>query len=115
MVVTRSRVLSPTASITCRSGVPMGTSPTPCRCVQPVMVQTIVPGDCSVPSVRNQAAPRLRMRGTLAIVSTLFTSVGAAPVAPVGPAMSTWADSPLPSWAARTSALVSKTSSTPRR
>ena len=105
----------PMASITSRSGVPMGTSPTPWRRVQPVMVHTIVPGDWSVPSVRNQEAPLSRMRGTLAMVSRLFTSVGAAPVAPVGPAISTWAASPLPSAAERASAVVAKTSSTPRR
>ena len=79
----------PIRSITSRSGVPIRTSPTPARRVLPVTVQTIVPGDSAVPSVRNQSAPRLTMRGTLAIVSTLSTRAGGAPVSPPGTAMST--------------------------
>ena len=90
----------------------MRTSPTPARRVLPVIVQTIVPGDSAVPSVRNQSAPRLMMRGTLAIVSTLSTSVGGAPVSLSGPAISTCAESPLPD---PTSSACSTTSVTPRR
>ncbi len=66
----------PTSSITSRSGVPRGTSPTPWRRVFPVTVHTIVPGDSSVPMVRNQAGPRATMRATLASVSVLLTSAG---------------------------------------
>ena len=90
----------------------MSTSPTPARRVLPVTVHTMVPGDSSVPSVRNHAAPRATMRGTLASVSTLSTSVGGATASPPGPAISTWAESPLPE---RASSGVSTTSVTPRR
>ena len=55
-----ARTVAPTAgpppiqSMTSRSGVPMATSPTPARWVDPVTVQTIVPGDAGVPTSRNQ-------------------------------------------------------------
>ncbi len=78
----------------------------------PVTVQTIVPGDFSVPTVRNQSAPRAMMRGTLARVSTLSTSVGGAAWSPPSPAISTWADRPLPDVVSLAS---STTSVTPRR
>ena len=89
----------------------MITSPTPWRTVEPVIVHTIVPGDSSVPSVRNQSAPRARMRATLARVSTLSTSAGGASDSPSGAAISTWADSPL---SLSTSASVVTSSRTPR-
>ena len=63
-----------------------------------------------MPSVRNQAAPRAMIFGTLAIVSTLSTSTDGASVS--SPAISTWAASPL---SAVASASVSTTSTTPRR
>jgi hypothetical protein len=43
-----------------------------------VTVTTIVPGDWSVPSVRNQSFPRAMIFGTLASVSTLLANVGGA-------------------------------------
>ena len=101
----------PIVSMTSRSGVPICTSATPCRRVAPVTVQTIVPGDSSVPSVRNQSAPRAMIRGTLAMVSTLLASVGGASLPP-SVAISTAADRPLPDVASDT---VSTTSVTPRR
>ena len=62
--------------MTSRSGVPICTSPTPWRWVRPVIVHTIVPGDSSVPMVRNQSGPRPTMRATLASVSVLLTRAG---------------------------------------
>ena len=44
----------------------MANSPTPARCVEPLTVQTIVPGDSSVPTSRHQSAP-------LATISAAFT------------------------------------------
>ncbi len=55
----------------------MANSPMPCRRVLPVTVHTIVPGEMSVPTLRNHAAPRRTMPGTLDSVSTLSTSAGA--------------------------------------
>ena len=84
-------------SITSRSGVPIMNSADArlaARC--PVTVHTIVPGDSSVPSVRNHEPPRAMMPGTLARVSTLSTRAGGASVVVVGPAISTWLDWPLP-------------------
>ena len=98
--------------MTSRSGVPISTSPTPWRLVDPITVHTIVPGDSSVPSVRNQPAPRAMIRGTLARVSTLSTSVGGASVSVPGPAISTWAGRLLRE---STSLARSTTSRTPRR
>ena len=69
----------PTASMTRRSGVPSSTSPTSGATTSPTTVATIVPGDSAVPIERNQSAPRARMCGTLASVSTLLTSVGFGP------------------------------------
>src|ERR671910_308144 len=46
-----------------------------CR-TSPHKVNTIVPGDSSVPNERNHSAPRRRMCGTFASVSTLLTTVG---------------------------------------
>ena len=77
----------PIVSMTSARGVPISNSATPARRPPPVTVQTIVPGDCSVPTWRNQAAPLARMPGTLARVSALFTSVGAAGVRPPGVAI----------------------------
>src|SRR5918995_670218 len=71
----------PIMSMTSRSGVPIGSSATPWRGVWPVTVHTIVPGDSSVPIERNHSAPRARMPGTFASVSTLFARVGGASVA----------------------------------
>ncbi len=90
----------------------MTTSPTPSRCTEPVIVHTMVPGDCCVPSVRNHDAPRPTILGMLATVSTLSTRVGGTSVSPPSSAISTWADRPLLD---RASASVSTTSRSPRR
>ncbi len=90
----------------------MITSPTPSRSTSPMIVQTMVPGDFSVPSVRNHAAPREMMRGTLASVSMLSTSVGGASASPPGSAISTCEDRLLRE---RTSPYVSTSSRSPRR
>jgi hypothetical protein len=102
----------PMSWMTSRNGVPIITSPTPWWRTRPVTVHTMVPGDFSVPWVRNQAAPRAMMAGTLARVSTLSTSVGGAGESPSGPAISTGADSPLSETA---SDCVWTRSRTPRR
>ena len=60
------------------SGVPISTSTTVGRTTSPTTVQTIGPGDSSVPIDRYHSGPRARMWGTLASVSTLLTSVGLA-------------------------------------
>lgn len=59
-----------------RKGVPISTSTSPGKRTCPRIVYTLVPGQVGVPKERNQAAPRRRMSGTLARVSTLFTTVG---------------------------------------
>src|ERR1700741_5099471 len=97
----------PTTSMRSRSDVLMGTSATPGCCTAPVTVQTIVPGDFSVPTDRNQAAPRAMIAGTLAIVSTLFTSTGGATLVSVSPAIRTSAASPLPLSASASDATTS--------
>src|SRR5215207_449728 len=71
------RAPPPIWSMTSRSGVPIATSATPWRGVCPVTVHTIVPGEPSVPTDRNQSAPRARMPGTFASVSTLFAQPAA--------------------------------------
>ena len=74
-IVSASGPPPPSSSITSRSGVPMANSPTPARSVSPVTVQTIVPGESSVPTDRNHSrAVRAGCRGTFARVSTLSTS-----------------------------------------
>src|SRR4051794_30419222 len=98
--------------MTSRSGVPSSTSATPARATPPVTVATTVPGDSSVPSVRNQSFPRAMILGTLANVSTLSTRVGGTGSPGPAPAISTWAGRPL---SLPRSALDSTTSSTPRR
>ena len=50
-------------------------------------VHTIVPGDFSVPTDRNQSGPSTTMPGMLAMVSALLTRVGAAAVSSVSDAM----------------------------
>ena len=92
-----------------RTGVPIGISATPARLVEPLIVQTIVPGDSSVPSERNQSGPLAMIPGTFAIVSTLLTRAGGASVSP---AIRTGAASPLSLTA---SASPATTSMTPRR
>jgi hypothetical protein len=67
-------------SMTCHSGVPMATSPTRWRLTSLVKVHTTVPGDSGVPVERNHSAPWATMSGTLAIVSTLLTNAGPAPI-----------------------------------
>ena len=99
----------PTSAMASRRLVPIRTSPTPARRVAPVTVQTSVPGERSVPSVRNQAAPLAMIFGTFASVSTLSTRTGGASVSP---AISTCAARPLSETA---SASVSTTSTTPLR
>ena len=58
------------------SGVPISTSTTVGVTTSPTTVQTIGPGDSSVPIDRYHSGPRARMCGTLDNVSTLLTSVG---------------------------------------
>ena len=70
------RVPPPSSTITASSGVPSVTSATPARSTSPTTVQIALPGDCVVPSERNQSTPRSRIGTTLARVSTLLTSVG---------------------------------------
>src|SRR5712691_12883654 len=55
---------------------PRGSSYRPGRPTSPESVNTMVPGDLSVPNDRNQSAPFRRMCGTLDNVSTLLTTVG---------------------------------------
>ena len=66
----------PSCSITSRSGVPSSNSPTPARSVRPLTVHTMVPGDSGGAHATGRPRDRRgRWPGTLASVSTLFTSV----------------------------------------
>ena len=56
--------------------VPSGTSNWPGLFTWPETLKIFGPGDFSVPIERNQSAPPLTMNGTLAMVSTLLTTVG---------------------------------------
>ena len=105
-----SRTPPPTVSIRSRSVVPIATSATPARTVSPLTVQTIVPGESSVPYSRNQSPPSATTHGTFANVSTLLARVGAAMWS--APAISMCAADEL---FAVTSAACSTISSTPRR
>ena len=58
--------------------MPSANSPTPARSVRPLTVHTMVPGASGVPTDRKASGPSMTMAGTLASVSTLFTSVAAA-------------------------------------
>src|SRR3954468_16409202 len=66
----------PAAAMTSAKAVPMSTSTTQGTATSPTTVQMSMPGDSAVPIERNQSAPRARMNGTLASVSTLLTAVG---------------------------------------
>ncbi len=59
-----------------RSVVPIGTSMSPTLLILPARAKTFVPLDFSVPMEANHCGPLVRMTGTLASVSTLFTLVG---------------------------------------
>jgi hypothetical protein len=59
-----------------RSVIPIGTSTRPVLLTLPTREKILVPLLPSVPMLRNQSAPRLTMKGTLAQVSTLFRHVG---------------------------------------
>ena len=69
-------------SMASRSGVPSAISLTPSCWTAPVTVTTIVPGDFSVPTERNQSDPWARIAGRLDTVSRLFTSVGGSSLPP---------------------------------
>src|SRR3954468_8058820 len=66
----------PTASMTSRRGVPSSISPMSGPTTSPTTVLMTLPGDSAVPIDRNHSGPRATIHGTLASVSTLFTSVG---------------------------------------
>jgi hypothetical protein len=66
----------PTTSTSMRTLIPNGSSYTPGRRTSPLSVNTVVPGEVSVPEKRNQSAPRRRMPGRCARVSTLCTTAG---------------------------------------
>jgi len=72
------RTPPPTVSSSSRSVVPIATSATPACCVSPLTVQTMVPGESSVPTDRNQWAPWASTPGMFANVSTLLANVGGA-------------------------------------
>src|SRR6266516_3514310 len=76
LIVRPSGAPPPASSTRARIGEPRGSSNTPSRRTSPQTVNTMVPGEWSVPFARSQAGPSRRMCGTLASVSTLFTSVG---------------------------------------
>ena len=95
----------PTRCSTSFSGVPSSISATAARALCPLTVTSAVPGDAVVPRSRNQSAPLARMAGTLANVSTLFTSTGGSSVSPSAVAIST----------PPASAVASPSSSIPRR
>ena len=72
--VHRSRRPRPRASS--RSGKPSGISYTPGRATAPETVTSVEPGSSSVPSPRNQCAPKRAMSARCASVSAFCTSVG---------------------------------------
>ena len=64
-------------STTVRRLVPIGTSTRPVRRTAPERENTLVPLLVSVPIAANHSAPRRRIAGTTARVSTLLIRVGA--------------------------------------
>ena len=64
-------------SISSRSGTPISSSTLQGLFTWPEMQKILVPVLFGLPSEANQVAPRLRMSGTTAMVSTLLTVVGA--------------------------------------
>src|SRR5262245_2537268 len=74
-----ARTPPPIDTSTSESGVPSSNSATPACCTSPTTVAIAVPGDSAVPAERYQSAPRARISGTFASVSTLVTSVGLLP------------------------------------
>ena len=66
----------PMSKITSRTVVPMGTSMRPVFTTLPVRAKALVPGLFSVPMWRYQSTPLRMIRGTLAKVSTLLSTVG---------------------------------------
>ena len=75
------------------TGVPSANSPDAAPLdVAADTVNTDVPGDSSVPCVRNQSAPLWTMPATWASVSTLLTRVGGA--SPASPAIASVAGPP---------------------
>ena len=63
-------------SMSSRSGMPIASSTLHGRCTWPEMQNSLVPVLFGRPMPANQAAPRRRMSGTWAMVSTLLTVVG---------------------------------------
>ena len=72
------RMPPPMSNTTSRMVVPMGTSMRPVFTTLPVRAKALVPGLVLVPMDRYQSTPLRMMRGTLAKVSTLFSTVGSA-------------------------------------
>ena len=66
----------PTSNTISRSVVPIGTSMRPVFSMLPVSAKAFVPGLFSGPSDLYHSTPLLMMSGTLAKVSTLFSTVG---------------------------------------
>src|SRR5581483_3100295 len=66
----------PTTWSTSARDVPRGNSYRPGRETDPVTHERKVPGEVSVPSSRNHAAPRWAIDAAWARVSTLLTNVG---------------------------------------
>ena len=63
-------------SISSRSGMPIASSTLHGLFTWPEMQKILVPVFCGRPIAANHAAPRLRIVGATAIVSTLLTVVG---------------------------------------
>src|SRR5918996_1437439 len=63
--------------MTSRAGTPRGNSKLPGLTTSPETLNSLGPGDFSVPMERNQSTPLRTIQGTVAIVSTLLTVVGA--------------------------------------
>ncbi len=70
--------MPPASSSSSRRVIPSGASYWPGRCTCPDTEYSVKPGDFTVPKERNQAAPLRAIAGTLAMDSTLLTTVGLA-------------------------------------
>ena len=70
--------IPPASSSSSRSVMPSGASYCPGRVTCPYSEYRVKPGDFSEPIDRNHSGPCCRIDGTLAMDSTLFTTVGQA-------------------------------------
>src|SRR5882724_11133883 len=76
LIVPPSDAPPPISSTICRRVIPIGTSTNPERLTLPARAKTFVPLLFAVPMEENHSAPRRRMGGMLANVSTLLMRVG---------------------------------------